>query len=162
LGWELHNASQILDEINYNWPPNASALLMHPSASLGIWTDFQLCLHYMGQTLQRLKSELIPIVSNKKRGIFGSSSKAWTFGMHIGAITELRKRLPAHYATLKVGACMMRLLVSLKLPYNSSHFINMKLAEPWDSYGVPRHKNVTKLWLCLTLRSKTSKQQRSP
>ncbi|KAH7112656.1 hypothetical protein EDB81DRAFT_670670 [Dactylonectria macrodidyma] len=112
LGWDLHFASQALDEINLNWRSNSSALMIHPSAGLCMWPNVQNTLNSAGITLQGLKKEIVPIMNSGRKGSFWSvGAKAWTMGRHIRAITNHRKRFQAHHIAFKVGANMTRMWV---------------------------------------------------
>lgn len=107
LGQDLQGVSYILDQINYAWRSNSSALMMHPSASFGMWPNVRNNLDSLRTSLQGLKKEVEPILnSGRKRTFFKVHAKAWKLGLHVTAITTYRGCLDAHLKALKVSANM--------------------------------------------------------
>ncbi|KAH6880803.1 hypothetical protein B0T10DRAFT_411713 [Thelonectria olida] len=112
LGWDLHYASQTLDEINLTWRSSSSVFMIHPSAGLGMWPNVQNNLHSTASTLQGLKEKMLPVMNSGRRGgLMGLGAKAWALGRQIKAISNYRRRVQAHHMALKVAAGMMRMSV---------------------------------------------------
>jgi hypothetical protein len=102
-----------LDEITALWTSGSEALMSHPSASFGMWPSVQNNLDNARVTLQRLHTEIQPVVDsgNKKNFFFKVQAKSWKLGLHVNAISTCLGRVSAHHKALEVAANMMRLWV---------------------------------------------------
>jgi len=110
LGQTLREALPVLDEINNTWRAHSAALMMHPSASFGMWVAVQSSLERANITFQVLKMKVEPVVnSGKKRRLFKVHAKAGTLGLHVRSIATFRGCLGSHTTALKVGMHMMRM-----------------------------------------------------
>lgn len=110
LGQTLREALPVLDEISSTWRSHSAALMMHPSASFGMWVAVQGSLDRADITLQVLKAKVEPVVnSGQKRKLFKVHAKAWTLGLHVKSIATFRGCLGYHTTALKVGMNIMRM-----------------------------------------------------
>ena len=107
LGRDLHEVSNILDQLNFVWRSHAAVLMTHPSASFGMWPNLQNILESVRITLQGLRNGVEPVVnSGRKKTFFKVHAKAWNLGTQMDSISKYRGLLNALHKALKVGVNM--------------------------------------------------------
>ncbi|KAL2864514.1 uncharacterized protein BJX67DRAFT_221674 [Aspergillus lucknowensis] len=114
LGSVVRTVAPLLEEISNTWRSHSPSMMIHPTASFGMWLCVQSTLERTETILRQLKKKVEPIVeSGRKRTFTKMYAKAWKLGLNVRAISTYRGCLDANHTALKVGVNMMRMCVRL-------------------------------------------------
>ncbi|KAL3478683.1 hypothetical protein BJX99DRAFT_103558 [Aspergillus californicus] len=111
LGVVLQSTSVVLDEVSDTWRSHSASLMMHPSASFGMWPNVQNTLERFEIIFRMLKGKLEPVVKVDRSRSF---AKAWKLGRHLNRISRCRCYLESNNKALKLGANMMIMCIRLE------------------------------------------------